>query len=78
VIQVVSSMIKRTFAFISRHERSLSAASMIGGFAFDNYAVRHAIRAGRIVERLFGVLFAHGRAHRLVAFSDGAGRHLSR
>ena len=33
-------MIKRTFAFIARHERSLSAASMIGGFAFDNYAFR--------------------------------------
>lgn len=33
-------MIKRTFAFVARHERSLSAASMIGGFAFDNYAFR--------------------------------------
>ena len=33
-------MIKRLFAFIARHERSLSAASMIGGFAFDNYAFR--------------------------------------
>jgi hypothetical protein len=33
-------VIKSLFAFISRHERSLSAASMIGGFAFDNYAFR--------------------------------------
>jgi hypothetical protein len=33
-------LIKRTFAFIGRHERSLSAVSMIGGFAFDNYAFR--------------------------------------
>jgi MFS family permease len=33
-------VIKRTFAFIARHERSLSAASMVGGFAFDNYAFR--------------------------------------
>ena len=33
-------MLKSLFGFISRHERSLSAASMIGGFAFDNYAFR--------------------------------------
>jgi Protein of unknown function (DUF2914) len=33
-------VLKRLFTFISRHERSLSAASMIGGFAFDNYAFR--------------------------------------
>jgi hypothetical protein len=33
-------VLKRLFAFIARHERSLSAASMIGGFAFDNYAFR--------------------------------------
>lgn len=33
-------MIKRSYDFIARHERSLSAASMIGGFAFDNYAFR--------------------------------------
>jgi Protein of unknown function (DUF2914) len=33
-------VIKSLFTFISRHERSLSAASMIGGFAFDNYAFR--------------------------------------
>jgi hypothetical protein len=33
-------MIKRTFAFIGRHERSLSAVSMVGGFVFDNYAFR--------------------------------------
>jgi hypothetical protein len=32
--------LKRTFAFISRHERSLSAVSMVGGFVFDNYAFR--------------------------------------
>jgi hypothetical protein len=31
---------KRLFAFIARHERSLSAASMVGGFVFDNYAFR--------------------------------------
>jgi hypothetical protein len=33
-------VIKSLFAFVARHERSLSAASMIGGFAFDNYAFR--------------------------------------
>ena len=31
---------KTLFGWISRHERSLSAVSMIGGFAFDNYAYR--------------------------------------
>jgi hypothetical protein len=31
---------KTIFGWISRHERSLSAVSMIGGFAFDNYAYR--------------------------------------
>jgi hypothetical protein len=31
---------KTLFGWISRHERSLSAASMIGGFAFDNYVYR--------------------------------------
>jgi MFS family permease len=33
-------VVKGLFAFIARHERSLSAVSMIGGFAFDNYAFR--------------------------------------
>ncbi|MFL6690585.1 MAG: DUF2914 domain-containing protein [Alphaproteobacteria bacterium] len=33
-------MLKSTFAFIGRHERSLSAVSMVGGFVFDNYAFR--------------------------------------
>ena len=33
--------LRRTiFGWVSRHERSLSAVSMIGGFAFDNYAYR--------------------------------------
>jgi hypothetical protein len=31
---------KTIFGWVSRHERSLSAVSMIGGFAFDNYAYR--------------------------------------
>jgi hypothetical protein len=31
---------KTVFGWMSRHEASLSAASMIGGFAFDNYAYR--------------------------------------
>ena len=31
---------KTLFGWISRHERSLSAVSMIGGFACDNYAYR--------------------------------------
>jgi hypothetical protein len=31
---------KTLFGWISRHERSLSAVSMIGGFAFDNYVYR--------------------------------------
>jgi hypothetical protein len=31
---------KTLFGWVSRHERSLSALSMIGGFAFDNYAYR--------------------------------------
>jgi hypothetical protein len=31
---------KTLFGWISRHERSLSAASMIGGFAFDNHVYR--------------------------------------
>jgi len=31
---------KTVFGWMSRHEGSLSAASMIGGFAFDNYAYR--------------------------------------
>jgi drug/metabolite transporter (DMT)-like permease len=33
-------VIKSLFSFVARHERSLSAVSMVGGFAFDNYAFR--------------------------------------
>jgi hypothetical protein len=36
----VIALRKTLFGWISRHERSLSAASMIGGFAFDNYVYR--------------------------------------
>ena len=34
------AMRKTVFGWATRHERPLSALSMVGGFAFDNYAYR--------------------------------------
>jgi hypothetical protein len=65
---------KTLFGWISRHERSLSAASMIGGFAFDNYVYRRidlpntqALFIGYLVVAGVAIVLLHALAARAAA-----------
>jgi len=65
---------KTLFGWISRHERSLSAVSMIGGFAFDNVVYRRidlpntqALFIGYLTVAGVAIILLHGLAARAAA-----------
>ena len=71
---------KTVFGWISRHERSLSAASMIGGFAFDNVVYRR-IDLPNTQALFIGYLAVAGVAILLLHFlaaRAGAGKSMPR